>query len=70
MRNASIFSLQLIFFDLIPLKKVGQCVCNSVGLFLTIIDLKMVPKELLGLPDLTRAQALYIHEPKKVVMVG
>ena len=30
----------------------------------------MIPAELLGLPDLARTQALYIHEITKIVMIG
>ena len=30
----------------------------------------MVPKELLGPPDLMRAQTLYIYESTEVIMVG
>ncbi len=37
---------------------------------MTIMDLEVVLRKLLGLADLTRAQAFYIHESTKVVMVS
>lgn len=37
---------------------------------LVIVDLKIVPREFLGPADLSKAQAFYIHELTKIVMVG
>ena len=58
------------FFCLIPLEEAKQYVCSFIGFFLTWINLKMIPKELLGSPDLRRAQTLYIYKLTKVVMVN
>ena len=40
-----------------------------MGLVMLIINLKMIPKELLGLPDLIRAQVFYIYKLTIVVIV-
>ena len=53
-----------------PLREAREGVYSTVCFALTIIDLKMILKELLGLPDLARAQTLHVHEPTEVVMVG
>ena len=42
----------------------------TICFILTIIDLKMVYKELLGLAKLTKAQNLYIYKLTKVIMVS
>ena len=70
MENSSILSSKLFFLILTPLKEARESICSPVGLFLTIIDPKMVSGELLGPTDLSGAQALCIHEPPKVIMIG
>ena len=70
MENLRILSSKLFFFILTPLRETKESICSPVGLALTIIHPKMVSKELLGLTDLSRAQALCIHEPPKVIMIG
>ena len=30
----------------------------------------MIPRKFLGLPDLTRAQALCVYKPLEVIMIG
>lgn len=49
-----------------------QRVCSSICFALTKVDSKVIPgkRELLGPPDLARAQTLCSHEPTKVVVVG
>ena len=69
MKNPSVFSSQLVFFGLTPLRETRECICSSIGLALPIINPKMIPGELLSLPDLSGAQALCIHEPTEVIMV-
>lgn len=69
MKNTSFFSLQLIFFDLASLKEAKQSVHNFVGFALTIISLKMISRELLGLTDLTRIQNFCIHKLIKVIIL-
>lgn len=63
MQNLCIFGSKLVFFILILLKEIRKSVCNFIGLGFSIINLKVIPKELLGSPDLIKAQVLYDHEP-------
>ena len=70
MNNLSTLGLKLIFFFNTSLRKTRKYVCSSICFTLTIIDLKMVMKELLGSADLTKAQILCIHELLVVIMVS
>ncbi len=47
-----------------------QGISRSTSLFLTIIDLEVVSRELLGSADLTRVQAFCLHESTEVIMVS
>ena len=53
---------EAFFFILVSLRKTRQCICSPLYLALTIINPKMIPKELLGLTDLPEAQTLRINE--------
>lgn len=55
MKNPGVFSWKNLFLDLAFLKEVRQVIGHSVYFALAIIDPKMVPKELFGLPDLSKA---------------
>ena len=70
MKNLSVFGSKLFFFIEAPLGEAREGVCSSIGLALAIVDLKMIPGELLGPLDLTRAQALHIHKPSEIIMIG
>ena len=52
------------------LRVLRQGISSSVSLALTIIDLEVVARELLGPANLSGAQTLRVHEPAKVVVVG
>lgn len=69
MKNLSILSSQVFFLALTSLKKAGKSVSSSVCLVLAIIDPEVVSRELLSSPNLSRAQALRIHESLEVVVV-
>ena len=69
MENLGILSLKFFFFILNPLKEARKSICSLIGLALTIIDPKMISEKLLGPTDLSRAQALCIHESTEVIMV-
>ena len=69
MKNLAILSLELIFLILASLRKPRQSICSCICFVLTLVDLKMVSRELLGLADLSGAQSLCIHETTKVVLV-
>ena len=70
MKDLGILSLKLFFFIVASLREVKVGVCNFICLALMIVNPKMVSRKLLGLLDLTRAQAFHIHKPTKVVIVG
>ena len=46
-----------------------QGIGSSVSFALTIVDLEVVTRELLGPADLSGAQTLCLHEPTEVVVV-
>ena len=59
------------FFLLCTLLRVSrQGISSPVSLALTIVDLEVVTRELLGPADLSGAQTLRVHESAEVVMVG
>ena len=70
MENLGVLSLKLFFFIITSLRKAKEGVCSTICLVLTIINSKMIPRELLGLPNLVRAQTLRIHKSTEVIMVG
>ena len=70
MKNLGVFSSKLFFFIDTSVEETRESICRPIGLALSIIDPKMIPGELLDLPDLTRAQALRIYELTEVVMIG
>lgn len=69
MKNTSIFGLEFFFLILIPFRKTKKSICSSIGFFLTLINLKIVPRELLGPSNLIKAQILCIHQLTRVIMI-
>ena len=69
MKDLAILSWELIFLILASLRKSRQSICSCIYFALVIVDLKMVLGELLSPTNLSRAQALCIHEAIKVVVV-
>ncbi len=69
MKNLSILSSKVFFLALTSLREAGKSVSSSVCLVLAIIDPEVVSRELLSSPNLSRAQALRIHESPEVVVV-
>ena len=70
MKTLSILILEHFFLNLVSLKEVRQRISHSISFFLTIIDLKMVLRELLGPIDLIRAQVFCIHELTELIMIS
>ena len=70
MQNLDVLRSEGLFLLSTPLKVSRQGIGSSVSLALTIVDLKVVTRELLGLADLSGAQILCVHEPAEVVVVG
>ena len=69
MENLGILSLKLFFLIMAPLREAKKGVCSTVCFTLTIINWKMIPKELLGPPDLVRAQTFCIYKSTEIIMV-
>ena len=70
MQNLDIFRLEGVFLLSTPLKVSRQSIGISIGLILTIINVKVVTREFLSPADLSRAQTLRVHELSEVVIVG
>lgn len=70
MKNLEILICESFFLNLAFLKKVRQSISHNIIFFLTIVDLKIVLREFLGLVDLIRAYTLYIYELREVIMVN
>lgn len=70
MNNLGIFYSKSFFFNLASLKKVEQSIYIFIGLFLTIINPKIVLRELLSPADLAGAQTLHIYKTITVVIVS
>ncbi len=70
MKNLEVLISESLFLGLAPLRDARQGISRSISLSLTIIDLEMVSKALLGPADLTRAQAFRIHELTEVIIVS
>ncbi len=70
MKNLGILISKCFLLNLAYLEETKQSINHSISFFLTIIDLKMVLRELLGLTDLARAQTFRIHESTEVIIVS
>ena len=70
MQNLDVLRSEGVFLLSAPLRVSRQGIGSSVSLVLTIIDLEVVMRELLGPADLSGAETLRVHEPAEVVVVG
>ena len=70
MKYLGIFISESFFLGFASLEEARQGISRRICLSLMIIDSKVVSRELLGPTDLTRAQALCIHELTEVIMVN
>ena len=69
-QDLDVFGTEGFFLFCILLRVLKQSISSSISLFLMIIDLKVVARELLSLVVLSGAQALCLHEPTEVVVVS
>ena len=70
MKSLDIFDSKLFFFIETSLREARKRIYSFLGLALSIIDLKMIPGELLDPSDLARAQTLRIYKPTEGIMIG
>ena len=70
MQDFDILGVEGFFLFCILLRVLKQDISSSVSLAVTIVNLKVVARELLGPVDLSRAQVLCLHESTEVVVVG
>ncbi len=70
MENPRVLIFESLFLGQAFLKEVRQDISYNISFSLTIINLEVVSKELLGLADLTRAQTLRIYESAEFIMVS
>ena len=69
MKDLTFFSLKFISFILIFLKIFLQNICSCICFALLIFDLKKIPKKLLGLANLFKAQIFYIIEAINIIVI-
>ncbi len=70
MENLGVFIFKSFSLKLTSLKETRQVISRNIRLFLTIVYLEMVSRELLGSTNWARAQVLCIHESTEVMMVS
>ncbi len=70
MENLGVLNSESFFLGLASLGEARQGISRNISLFLIIINSEVVSRELLGLADLTRAQAFRIHKSTEVIMVS
>ncbi len=70
MKNLGVLISESLFLSLASLGETKQGIRHSISLFLTIIDLEVVLRELLSLADLMRVQAFCIHESTEIIIVS
>ena len=68
-QDLSILSLKLLFLIKILLQKARQNFCYSICFILTIIDLKMIIRELFGPTNLTKDKTLCIYKLLMIIMI-
>lgn len=62
--------MESLFLGLVTLEEAKQGIGHSVCLVLVMINLKIVPKKLLGLSDLLRGQVFGIYKSIEIVVVS
>lgn len=67
--NLQNFGLKSSFFFGILLKISRKNISSSISFILIIINLKVVLKQLLNLPNLPKIQFFYIHKAKQIVVI-
>ncbi len=70
MEDLGVLISESLLLGLASLEEAKQGIRRSISLFLTIIDLKLVSRQLLGPADLTRTQTFCIHKSTEVIMVS
>ncbi len=70
MKNLGILIFESFFLSLTSLREARQSISYRITFFLTIINLEVVSRDLVGSTDLTKAQALDIHKSTEVVIVS
>ncbi len=70
MKNLEVLISDSFFLGLTSLREAKQGISCSISLSLTIVDVKVISRELLGPADLTRAQTLCIHELAEVIIIN
>lgn len=68
--NLGVLSLKNIFFSLISLQKASQGINSNIGLFLMVVNFKIILREFLSPPDLSKTQVLGIYKATKIVVVS
>lgn len=69
MKDLGVFGSKGGFFFSILLKISKKDIRRSISLIFTVINLKMIPRQLLRLLNLPGTQVFYIHEVAKIVMI-
>ena len=69
-QNLDVFCSESLFLLTTLLRVLKQGIGSFINLTLTIVDLEVVTRKLLGLADLFGAQTLCVHEPAEVIMIG
>ncbi len=70
MENLGVLISESLVLGLASVGEARQGICRSISLSLTIIDLEVISRELLGPVNLTRAQAFCIYESTEVIIVS
>ncbi len=69
MQDFYILGLKGLFFLSIPLEVLRQGISSSISFALSIINLEVVPGQLLNLPDLLRTQVFRLYKMLEFIMV-
>ena len=70
MKYLRFFGLENLFSSLASEQKVSQYICNSISVFLLIVNSKMIPREFLGPPHLPKTEAFSVYELAKIIIIN
>lgn len=70
MKNFGVFSSKTFFFLLTLLRVMRQDINSCIYVTLVVINLKMIMRQLLCLPNLTKTNTFCVHKTRKVVVIG
>lgn len=70
MKDLKIFSFKVSDFLHIPFKQIRKSIYNAINHILSVVNLKIVPRQFSSLLNLLKAQTFCVDKPTEVFIFG